>query len=118
MSLRFSTFFLFAASNSCFLASSHFSFLSFFFNFESGITVLTSSPTSNQRTAGRDSLILSGTTRVEFSRDRPYTKRQKKKNRLYQDFEPDVNRTRNLLIWSQTRYHCATDPLDFTCKYT
>ncbi|KAH9557656.1 hypothetical protein CY35_07G095400, partial [Sphagnum magellanicum] len=24
--------------------------------------------------------------------------------------EPDVNRTRNLLIWSQTRYHCATDP--------
>ncbi len=25
-------------------------------------------------------------------------------------FEPDVNRTRNLLIWSQTRYHCATDP--------
>lgn len=26
-------------------------------------------------------------------------------------FEPDVNRTRNLLIWSQTRYHCATDPL-------
>ena len=26
------------------------------------------------------------------------------------DFEPDMNRTRNLLIWSQTRYHCATDP--------
>ncbi|KAM7263745.1 hypothetical protein ACFE04_001428 [Oxalis oulophora] len=26
--------------------------------------------------------------------------------------EPDVNRTRNLLIWSQTRYHCATDPFD------
>ena len=26
-------------------------------------------------------------------------------------FEPDVNRTRNLLIWSQTRYHCATDPV-------
>ncbi|AES92606.1 hypothetical protein MTR_4g131890 [Medicago truncatula] len=25
--------------------------------------------------------------------------------------EPDVNRTRNLLIWSQTRYHCATDPV-------
>ncbi|KAF1871365.1 hypothetical protein Lal_00020158 [Lupinus albus] len=25
--------------------------------------------------------------------------------------EPDVNRTRNLLIWSQTRYHYATDPL-------
>ena len=22
-----------------------------------------------------------------------------------------MNRTRNLLIWSQTRYHCATDPL-------
>ena len=28
------------------------------------------------------------------------------------DFEPDVNRTRNLLIWSQTRYHCATDPVE------
>ncbi|QCE00414.1 hypothetical protein DEO72_LG7g1704 [Vigna unguiculata] len=28
-----------------------------------------------------------------------------------QGIEPDVNRTRNLLIWSQTRYHCATDPL-------
>ncbi|CAL9219482.1 unnamed protein product, partial [Arabidopsis halleri] len=27
-------------------------------------------------------------------------------------FEPDVNRTRNLLIWSQTRYHCATDPVE------
>ena len=27
--------------------------------------------------------------------------------------EPDVNRTRNLLIWSQTRYHCATDPTCF-----
>ena len=26
--------------------------------------------------------------------------------------EPAVNnRTRNLLIWSQTRYHCATDPV-------
>ena len=24
-----------------------------------------------------------------------------------------MNRTRNLLIWSQTRYHCATDP---TCR--
>jgi hypothetical protein len=22
--------------------------------------------------------------------------------------DPDVTRTRNLLIWSQTRYHCAT----------
>ncbi|KAG8384450.1 hypothetical protein BUALT_Bualt04G0119100 [Buddleja alternifolia] len=29
--------------------------------------------------------------------------------------EPDVNRTRNLLIWSQTRYHCATDPLVTIC---
>ncbi|WZZ04406.1 hypothetical protein YC2023_090327 [Brassica napus] len=28
----------------------------------------------------------------------------------FRDFKPDVNRTRNLLIWSQTRYHCATDP--------
>ena len=24
-------------------------------------------------------------------------------------FDPDVIRTRNLLIWSQTRYHCATE---------
>ena len=31
-------------------------------------------------------------------------------NHLFPGFEPDVNRTRNLLIWSQTRYHCATDP--------
>ncbi|PTQ28601.1 hypothetical protein MARPO_0159s0018, partial [Marchantia polymorpha] len=28
----------------------------------------------------------------------------------YASFELDVNRTRNLLIWSQTRYHCATNP--------
>jgi hypothetical protein len=27
-----------------------------------------------------------------------------------------VNRTRNLLIWSQTRYHCATDPGDTTSQ--
>ncbi len=32
--------------------------------------------------------------------------------------EPDVNRTRNLLIWSQTRYHCATDPLMEICYRT
>ena len=25
--------------------------------------------------------------------------------------DPDVIRTRNLLIWSQTRYHCATESL-------
>ena len=30
--------------------------------------------------------------------------REKKKN-----CDPDVIRTRNLLIWSQTRYHCATE---------
>jgi hypothetical protein len=30
--------------------------------------------------------------------------------RMDRGIEPDVNRTRNLLIWSQTRYHCATDP--------
>ena len=30
---------------------------------------------------------------------------------LQTQHEPDVNRTRNLLIWSQTRYHCATDPM-------
>ena len=23
--------------------------------------------------------------------------------------DPDVTRTRSLLIWSQTRYHCATE---------
>ena len=33
------------------------------------------------------------------------------KKRGKQKLEPDVNRTRNLLIWSQTRYHCTTDPL-------
>ena len=40
------------------------------------------------------------------------TRKKKLKNgsRLDRGFEPDVNRTRNLLIWSQTRYHCATDP--------
>ena len=26
-------------------------------------------------------------------------------------FDPDVIRTRSLLIWSQTRYHCATESL-------
>jgi hypothetical protein len=34
----------------------------------------------------------------------------KKKSVWIGEIEPDVNRTRNLLIWSQTRYHCATDP--------
>ena len=32
-------------------------------------------------------------------------KKKKKKN------DPDVIRTRNLLIWSQTRYRCATESL-------
>ena len=27
----------------------------------------------------------------------------------------DENRTRNLLIWSQTRYHCATTPMGLYC---
>ena len=27
------------------------------------------------------------------------------------DFDPDVIRTRSLLIWSQTRYRCATESL-------
>ena len=49
------------------------------------------------------------------------TGRQKRVDPVIQrGFEPDVNRTRNLLIWSQTRYHCATDPLvralRSTCK--
>lgn len=36
----------------------------------------------------------------------------------------DENRTRNLLIWSQTRYHCATTPVElytpheYSCIYT
>ena len=37
-------------------------------------------------------------------------KKQKRNPDMVRGFEPDVNRTRNLLIWSQTRYHCATDP--------
>jgi hypothetical protein len=37
-------------------------------------------------------------------------KNKKKVSELDRGIEPDVNRTRNLLIWSQTRYHCATDP--------
>jgi len=43
----------------------------------------------------------------------------KNKNSVLFKIEPDVNRTRNLLIWSQTRYHCATDPLMtfMTIKY-
>jgi hypothetical protein len=35
---------------------------------------------------------------------------KKNKGRKNEDFEADVNRTRNHLIWSQTRYYCATDP--------
>ena len=33
------------------------------------------------------------------------------------DFDPDVIRTRSLLIWSQTRYRCATESLCTTLKY-
>jgi hypothetical protein len=40
----------------------------------------------------------------------------KNESGLVRGFEPDVNRTRNLLIWSQTRYHCATDPAVVTTK--
>ena len=32
------------------------------------------------------------------------------------DFDPDVIRTRSLLIWSQTRYRCATESLCTLCK--
>ncbi|KAA0038919.1 mitotic checkpoint protein BUB3.3 isoform X2 [Cucumis melo var. makuwa] len=39
----------------------------------------------------------------------PYSNKEEWKKEV--GIEPDVNRTRNLLIWSQTRYHCATDPL-------
>ncbi len=34
-------------------------------------------------------------------------KKMSKKKKKYVD--PDVTRTRSLLIWSQTRYHCATE---------
>ena len=30
-------------------------------------------------------------------------------NQKAHDFDPEVIRTRNLLIWSQTRYRCATE---------
>ena len=32
-------------------------------------------------------------------------------------FDPDVIRTRSLLIWSQTRYRCATESLCTNGKY-
>ena len=32
---------------------------------------------------------------------------EEKKRKINHD--PDVSRTRSLLIWSQTRYHCATE---------
>jgi hypothetical protein len=38
-------------------------------------------------------------------------KEKEKRNLFDRDNEPDVNLTRDLLIWSQTRYHCATDPV-------
>ena len=47
-----------------------------------------------------------------------FKKKQKNLILFNRGFEPDVNRTRNLLIWSQTRYHCATDPVKLLCpKY-
>ena len=30
--------------------------------------------------------------------------------------DPDVTRTRSLLIWSQTRYHCATGPISIPLR--
>ena len=30
--------------------------------------------------------------------------------------DPDVSRTRSLLIWSQTRYHCATESSATRCS--
>ena len=44
---------------------------------------------------------------------------EEKKRVEEEGIEPDVNRTRNLLIWSQTRYHCATDPRNVSpvCNY-
>ena len=38
-----------------------------------------------------------------------YIKTGKKKKKFD---DPDVIRTRNLLIWSQTRYRCATESSD------
>ncbi len=32
------------------------------------------------------------------------------------EFDPDVIRTRSLLIWSQTRYRCATESSDVTAR--
>ena len=34
------------------------------------------------------------------------------------NIDHDVTRTRNLLIWNQTRCHCATQSLTFTIKRT
>ena len=48
---------------------------------------------------------------MEGRNQKNISKEKTKKSLKKKGIEPDVNRTRNLLIWSQTRYHCATDPL-------
>ena len=47
----------------------------------------------------------------EIAKNSPSSMRAKKEEKIY---DLDVIRTRNLLIWSQTRYRCATKS---TCKY-
>ena len=39
-----------------------------------------------------------------------------KKTKKKMIFDPDVIRTRSLLIWSQTRYHCATESVKTRSK--
>ncbi len=36
-------------------------------------------------------------------------KELERKKKVQKVYDPDVIRTRNLLIWSQTRYRCATE---------
>ena len=57
-------------------------------------------------------IFLGNSQQVEGRNQKKYLKRENQKiSQKKKGIEPDVNRTRNLLIWSQTRYHCATDPL-------
>ena len=49
----------------------------------------------------------SAETLIKFSQVRKNG--QKINQTSKRDIDPDVTRTRSLLIWSQTRYHCATE---------
>ena len=44
------------------------------------------------------------------------TSEMKKTEKGKNVFDPDVIRTRNLLIWSQTRYRCATESLEIAVR--